>query len=193
MCVYVYFSVLNAEPWKKLDKTQSCILYGRRRNPVNTNTAEHFLLLTTLWFPLNALFRTAITCHFPLSYTQNQYHTAIVFLSNNRSWRIYKGFKRWRNMSRLTALSPGSVYEQNRCAARQLGWTLLFTFPLLPSQLPFLAGLPSGLGTTAASEEPSFSGCFPSAREDWLALKIASIWPLQVAVSMSTHFTHIPH
>lgn len=77
----MYFSVLKAETWKQPDKSQSYILYGRRRNTVNTNTVELFPLLTTSLSPLNALFWIAITCHFPLSYTQNQYHPATVFLS----------------------------------------------------------------------------------------------------------------
>lgn len=53
-----------------------------------------------------------------------------------------------------------SVYAQNRCVARQLGWTLPSTFSFQPSQLPALTALPSGLGGTAALQEPSSSGCF---------------------------------
>lgn len=53
-----------------------------------------------------------------------------------------------------------SVYAQNRCVARQLGRTLPSTFSFQPSQLPALTALPSGLGGTAALQEPSPLGCF---------------------------------
>lgn len=137
MCTYVYFSVLKAETWKKPDETQSCISYGRRRSPVNTNIAEHFLLLTSLWFPHNALFRIAITCHFPLSYTQNQHHTAVSFLSNNRLWRIYRGFTcRW-NLSRLTAQKSLRALFMHRTGVWPGSWGELSPPPSHFSRLSF--------------------------------------------------------
>lgn len=45
----------------------------------------------------------------------------------------------------------------------------------------------SCLGTT------SFFRLFPSARQHWLTLRTASIWPPHRAASMSTHFIHSPH
>lgn len=147
LCVYMYFSVLKAETWKQPDKSQSCVVHGRRRNTVNTNTAEHFPLLTTLLFPLNALFRIAIMCHCPLSYRQNQYHRAVAFLSNNWSSWIYRGFVCWWNMSRLTAQSPRARLKHRR-GVRPGSWSEISP---LPSHFCFLRSSPSsGLGGRAA-------------------------------------------
>lgn len=177
MCVHVFFCPESRDWGRKCDKTQSYIFYGRRRNPVNTNTAEHFLLLTTLRSPLNALCRIAITCHFPLSYTQNHRHTAVALSSKKP---ITENLERIRVLVRhVKTDSPEpkrSVYIQNRCVAGQLGRNRPSTFSLLPSQLP---SLPCS-GSLWAGRESSFGRTFffipfPPAREDWLAFKTASI------------------
>lgn len=194
MHVNVYFSVLKAETWKKSDKTLSCILLGRRRNPVNTNTAEIFLLLTTLWFPPNALFRTAITCHSLLSYTQNQYHTVVSFLSNNRLWRLHRGFACLWNLSRLTAQSLRAL-RIPRTGVWLGSWDEISPPPShfgLPSFLP-LPCFPLGWEGEQLWKNLLSQAVSLCQREDWFTLKTASIWPLQRAGSMSTCFIHIPH
>lgn len=189
-CVCVCVSVLKVEAWKNLIEP-SPDLYGRRRNPVNTNRAEHFLLLTTLWFPLNALFRIAIACHFPLSYTQNQHHTAEAFLPNSPSGRIYRTFTCCWNLSRLTAQSPRARFT-HRTGVWPGSWAETSPPPPRPFSAAALAGLPLDWEGEQL-QRTFFLRLFPSAREDWLALKTASIWQLQIAASMSTRFIHIPH
>lgn len=61
-----------------------------------------------------------------------------------------------------------------------------------PSHFCFL-GFPLAWEGELLRKNLLFFRQFPSAREDWLALKTTSIWPLQIAESMSTRFIHIPH
>lgn len=65
---------------------------------------------------------------------------------------------------------------------------------LSASQLPALAGSPLGGEGEQLWENLLSQGRFLLPKKTgWLALKTASIWQLQIAVSMSTHFIHIPH
>lgn len=69
------------------------------------------------------------------------------------------------------------VEAQKRCVARQLEWNLPSTFSFLLSSLFSLLWV----GRESSLERTSLFRLFPSAREDWLPLKTASIWPLQIA------------
>lgn len=179
LCIFLYWM-------QRLGKSviKPVLYFIRQKEPSKHIHRMHFLLLTTLWFPLNALFRIAIMCHFPLSYTQNHRCFSFQQLIAENVERILVLVKHVKTDSPETK-SP--VYVQNRCVARQLGEASPPPSLGSPPSLP-----PSGLGGKAALEEPSFLSLSPLAREDWLALKTASIWPLQITVSMSTSFIHIP-
>lgn len=58
------------------------------------------------------------------------------FLSNHRSWRRYMGFTCWGNLEAESPEPKSSVYVQNRCAARQQGWSRPSTFSCPPFRLP---------------------------------------------------------
>lgn len=146
----MYFPVLKTETWKQPDKSQSYILYGRRKNTANTNRAEHFPLLTTLLSPLNALFWIAITCHFPLSNTQNQHIRSLLFLPTTDHEEYVEDpcaseiCQDWQLRAQEVCWCAEQVCGQAAGVRSALHLSFLF------SQLPSLIELPSGLGARTA-------------------------------------------